>query len=72
MEIYSPNGSAADDLAKNASSEVKKTQDPKVQNSKSTSSPNVGNNSTKKRKAPPHVSAASANLFAAFLKRKKP
>eukprot|EP00984_Skeletonema_dohrnii_P016702 scaffold7466_cov119-Skeletonema_dohrnii-CCMP3373.AAC.8 len=66
MEDYSP---PLDDSAPNVDvnekkkAVVKKDQNLKKQNSKSTPSP-------KKRKTPP-VSVASANLFAAFLKKKK-
>jgi len=70
MEDYSPQ---LDDSAPNVDvnekkkTVVKKDQNLKKQNSKSTPSPNAGK---KKRKTPP-VSVASANLFAAFLKKKK-
>jgi len=53
----------------NAGNSKKKRKTPPVSVAKSTPSPNAGN-SKKKRKTPP-VSVASANLFAAFLKKKK-
>jgi hypothetical protein len=72
MEDYSPpmdDSEPNDDGLEKKKPEVKKDQNVKKQNSKSTPSPNACS-STKKRKTPP-VSKASANLFAAFLKKKK-
>lgn len=58
---------------KKEKSEVK--EDQQLQTSKSTPSPNVTSpgvsSSTKKKRKTPSVSAASVNLFAAFLKKKK-
>lgn len=71
MEDYSPPlDTHPNDSGEKKKSEVKEDQNLKEQNSKSTPSP-TNANSTKKRKTPPPVSAASANLFAAFLKKKK-
>lgn len=67
MEDYSPPldvSAPNDDAGEKKKVGVKKDQSSKKENSKSTASPN------KKRKTPP-VSVASANLFAAFLKKKK-
>ncbi len=75
MEDYSPpldlDDSAPDEEAgEKKKAEVKRDQSLKKKNSKSTPSPNDAGKSTNKRKTPP-VSVASANLFAAFLKKKK-
>ena len=73
MEKYSPpldDSAPNEDVGEKKKAEVKKDQSLKKSNSKSTPSPNDTGNSTKKRKTPP-VSVASANLFAAFLKKKK-
>lgn len=66
MEDYSPplDASAPKDDADEKKAGAKKDQSSKKETPKSTASPN------KKRKTPP-VSVASANLFAAFLKKKK-
>ena len=67
MEDYSPPlnvSTSKDDAGEKKKAGVKKDQSSKKEISKSTLSPN------KKRKTPP-VSVASANLFAAFLKKKK-
>jgi hypothetical protein len=72
MEDYSPPSDVFeqnDGSGKIKKPEVKNDQNVNKQNSKSTPSPNACS-STKKRKTPP-VSKASADLFAAFLKKKK-
>ena len=73
MENYSPpldDSAPKEDVGEKKKAEVKRDQSLKKSNPKSTPSPNDTGNSTKKRKTPP-VSVASANLFAAFLKKKK-
>ena len=74
MENYSPplddSSASKEDVGEKKKAEVKRDQSLQKSNPKSTPSPNHTGNSTKKRKTPP-VSVASANLFAAFLKKKK-
>ena len=68
MEDYSPpldDSASTEEAGEKKKVEVKRDQSLKKENSKSTPSPN----STKRKT--PHVSVASANLFAAFLKKKK-
>ena len=75
MKDYKPpiENAHVDNVDEKEKPEVKEGQ--QLQTSKSTPSPNVTSpgvsSSTKKKRKTPSVSAASVNLFAAFLKKKK-